>query len=275
MARASSKSQKRCWRLASGMKRAKKKDRQDRILAELRLLAAVRIHDLADSFQVSTETIRRDLEEMAETGRITRTYGGAVASQLAGEPGWMERDNLMVAEREAIGARAAEFVQVGETILIDAGSTTLHLARRLAVSDKAITVVTNGYAAAMALGTNPRIAVHVCPGRHNPHEGGVTGADTVAYLNRFQVDRAFIGASGINVEGVNEADAEAATVKRAMLRRAEIPMLLLDHSKFGRRNFQIICPLSELPQLVTDATPDPDLSAALARAKVQVHLAGG
>lgn len=256
------------------MERLRKRERQDRILAELRLSAAIRIQDLAGNFQVSTETIRRDLEEMAEGGRIMRTYGGAVAPQLGGEPGWMERDNLMVAEREAIGARAAEFVRDGETILIDAGSTTLHLARRLAASDKAITVVTNGYAAAIALGTNPRIAVHVCPGRHNPHEGGVTGAETIAYLNRFQVDRAFIGASGINAEGVNEADSEAATVKRAMLRRAEAPMLLLDHSKFDRRNFRIICPLDELPHLVTDEEPGPDLSAALVRAKVEVHLAG-
>ncbi len=256
------------------MSRLRKRERQDRILAELRLSTAIRIQDLAGSFQVSTETIRRDLEEMAETGHIMRTYGGAVAPQLGGEPGWMERDNLMVAEREAIGARAAEFVRDGETILIDAGSTTLHLARRLAASDRAITVVTNGYAAAIALGTNPRIAVHVCPGRHNPHEGGVTGAETIAYLNRFHLDRAFIGASGINVEGVNEADSEAATVKRAMLRRAAVPMLLLDHSKFGRRNFQIICPLDELPHLVTDEEPGPDLGAALARAKVEVHLAG-
>lgn len=256
------------------MERLRKRERQDRILAELRLSAAIRIQDLAGNFQVSTETIRRDLEEMAEGGRIMRTYGGAVAPQLGGEPGWMERDNLMVAEREAIGARAAEFVRDGETILIDAGSTTLHLARRLAASDRAITVVTNGYAAAIALGTNPRIAVHVCPGRHNPHEGGVTGAETIAYLNRFQVDRAFIGASGINAEGVNEADSEAATVKRAMLRRAEAPMLLLDHSKFDRRNFRIICPLDELPHLVTDEEPGQDLSAALVRAKVEVHLAG-
>jgi DeoR/GlpR family transcriptional regulator of sugar metabolism len=256
------------------MSRLRKRERQDRILAELRLSTAIRIQDLAGSFQVSTETIRRDLEEMAETGHIMRTYGGAVAPQLGGEPGWMERDNLMVAEREAIGARAAEFVRDGETILIDAGSTTLHLARRLAAADKAITVVTNGYAAAIALGTNPRIAVHVCPGRHNPHEGGVTGAETIAYLNRFHLDRAFIGASGINAEGVNEADSEAATVKRAMLRRAQVPMLLLDHSKFDRRNFQIICPLQELAHLVTDEEPGPDLAGALEHARVEVHLAG-
>ena len=256
------------------MSRLRKRERQDRILAELRLSAAIRIQDLAGNFQVSTETMRRDLEEMAETGRIMRTYGGAVASPPGGEPGWMERDNLMVTEREAIGARAAEFVRPGETIMIDAGTTTLHLARRLAASDKAITVVTNGYAAAMALGTNPRIDVHVCPGRHDPHEGGVTGADTIAYLDRFHVDRAFIGASGIDVEGVNEADAAAASVKRAMLRRAETTMLLIDHSKFDRVHFAIVCPLRDLPHLVTDAPPGPDLGAALARARVELHFAG-
>lgn len=255
------------------MKRPKKKERQDRILAELRLSAAIRIPELADSFQVSTETIRRDLEEMAEGGLIMRTYGGAVVSQLGVEPGWMERDNLMVAERERIGALAAQFVRPREIVMIDAGSTTLHLARRLAVADKEVTVITNCYAVAMALGTNPRIAIHVCPGRHDPQEGGVTGTDTVDFISRFHVDRAFIGASGLTRDGVNEANAAAAAVKRAMLRRADLPMLLLDHGKFDRMGFETICPLKDLRHLVSDSAPNGELGAALARAKVQVHLA--
>lgn len=256
------------------MKRAKKKERQDRILAELRLSAMIRIPEMAANFHVSTETIRRDLEEMAKIGLIMRTYGGAVVSQLGVEPGWMERDNLMVAERERIGALAEQFVRPREVVMIDAGSTTLHLARRLALTDKEVTVVTNCYAVAMALGTSPRIAVHVCPGRHDPQEGGVTGTDTVDFINRFHVDRAFIGASGITVEGANEANSAAASVKRAMLRRAEVPMLLLDHGKFDRVGFEIVCPLPELRHLVSDEAPDGELAAALARAKVQVHLAG-
>lgn len=255
------------------MKRAKKKERQDRILAELRLSAAIRIPELAESFRVSTETIRRDLEEMAEGGLIMRTYGGAVVSQLGVEPGWMERDNLMVAERERIGALAEQFVRAREIVMIDAGSTTLHLARRLAVADKDLTVITNCYAVAMALGTNPRIAIHVCPGRHDPQEGGVTGTDTVDFISRFHVDRAFIGASGLTPEGPSEVNAAAAAVKRAMLRRAETPMLLLDHGKFDRAGFEIVCPLKELRHLVSDAAPNGELGVALARAKVQVHLA--
>jgi DeoR/GlpR family transcriptional regulator of sugar metabolism len=255
------------------MKRPKKKERQDRILTELRLSAAIRIPELAESFQVSTETIRRDLEEMAAGGLIMRTYGGAVVSQLGVEPGWMERDNLMVAERERIGGLAEQFVRAREIVMIDAGSTTLHLARRLALAEKEITVITNCYAVAMALGTNPRIAVHVCPGRHDPHEGGVTGTDTVDFINRFHADRTFIGASGITAEGVNEANAAAAAVKRAMLRRAETPMLLLDHAKFDRVGFERVCRLPDLRHLVSDQAPDGDLGAALARARVQVHLA--
>jgi DeoR family glycerol-3-phosphate regulon repressor len=255
------------------MKRAKKQERQDRILAELRLSAAIRIPELAESFRVSTETIRRDLEEMAEDGLILRTYGGAVVSQLGVEPGWMERDNLMVAERERIGALAAQFVRPREIVMIDAGSTTLHLARRLAVADREVTVVTNCYAVAMALGTNPRIAIHVCPGRHDPQEGGVTGTETVEFINRFHVDRAFIGASGLTLEGAHEANAAAAAVKRAMLRRAETPMLLLDHGKFDRKSFEVVCPLKDLRHLVCDRVPNGDLGTALARARVQVHLA--
>src|SRR5262249_24650661 len=131
-------------------RRMPKQDRQSRILAELRVSTTLRISDLAAELGVSTETIRRDLEEMGQSGLINRTYGGAGARPLGYEPAWNERSNAMAVEREAIAALAIKLVRPGEALMIDAGSTTLHFARRLAAELRDLTVITNSFAVATA-----------------------------------------------------------------------------------------------------------------------------
>ena len=251
--------------------RLSKKQRQDRILAELRASTTIRISELAAELGVSSETIRRDLKEMGESGLIDRTYGGAVARPFGFEPTWNERFNAMTEERAHIAALATRLVQPGEVLAIDAGSTTLHFARRLAAELKDLTVITNSFAVAMALASNPTIAVISCPGHYDAHEGSLTGPDTIAFLGRFNANRAVIGASGLTAEGPNEVNSGAAAVKRAMLQRAEERMLLADHSKFGEPHLEVICPLSDINRLVSDRPPGRELATALRRAKVEVH----
>src|SRR5215471_4876549 len=112
--------------------RLSKKNRQDRILAELRASTTIRISELAAELGVSSETIRRDLKEMGEGGLIDRTYGGAVARPFGFEPTWNERFGSMTDERQRIAALAVGFVQPRDVLMIDAGSTTVHFAQRLA-----------------------------------------------------------------------------------------------------------------------------------------------
>ena len=247
-----------------------KKERQDRILAELRVSATIRISDLAAALGVSYETIRRDLEEMGQSGLINRTYGGAVARPFGFEPAWNERFNSMTAERERIAALAVGLVEAREVLMIDAGSTTLHFARRLAAEGKDLTVITNCFAVAMALGGNPTIKVIACPGHYDAHEGSVGGADTLDFLARFNANRCIIGASGLTAEGPNDADSGAAAVKRLMLQRCQERILVLDHSKFGSPNLERVCSLGEINRLVTDQPPHGELAEALAEAEVQV-----
>jgi DeoR/GlpR family transcriptional regulator of sugar metabolism len=234
-----------------------KKDRQDRILTELRVSTTIRISDLAAELGVSYETIRRDLEEMGQSGLINRTYGGAVVRPFGFEPAWNERFNAMTEEREKIAATAA-------------GSTTLHFARRLAAEAKNLTIVTNCFAVAMAFSTNPTITVLACPGQYDAHEGSVTGPDTINYLSRFNANRAVIGASGITREGPNDVDSSAAAIKRAMLQRAQEHILLIDHSKFEMPNLEVVCPLTEIHRVVTNQAPPPQLGEALGKARVEI-----
>jgi DeoR/GlpR family transcriptional regulator of sugar metabolism len=252
--------------------RLSKKDRQDRILAELRVASTIRISDLADALGVSYETVRRDLEEMDEGGLINRTYGGAVARPFGFEPAWNERFNDMIDERQRIAALAVGFVQAREVLMIDAGATTLHFARRLAAEAKDLTVITNCFAVGMAFGGNPTVEVIACPGRYDSHEGSVSGPDTIAFLGRFNANRCLIGASGITSEGPNDAHSSAAAVKRAMLLRCQERILLVDHSKFDRPNLETICPLSHIHRLVTDAAPPRELARALCDADVELHF---
>jgi Transcriptional regulators of sugar metabolism len=149
-------------------------------------------------------------------------------------------------------------------LVIDAGSTTLHFARRLAAELRDLTVVTNSFAVAMALRKSPHRG-DLLPGQYDAHEGSVTGPDTIAFLNRFNANRAVIGASGITGEGPNEVNSGAAAVKRAMLLRAEERMLLVDHSKFGMPHLEVVCPLSDIHRLVTDRPPARELAAASPR----------
>jgi DeoR/GlpR family transcriptional regulator of sugar metabolism len=252
------------------MVKLSKKDRQDRILTELRVSTTIRISDLAAELGVSYETIRRDLEEMGQSGLINRTYGGAVVRPFGFEPAWNERFNAMTEERERIAATAAGLVEPREVLMIDAGSTTLHFARRLAAEAKNLTIVTNCFAVAMAFSTNPTITVLACPGQYDSHEGSVTGPDTINYLSRFNANRAVIGASGITLEGPNDVHSSAAAVKRAMLQRSQEHILLLDHSKFDMPNLEVVCPLNEIHRLVTDQAPPPELGEALGKARVEI-----
>jgi len=230
----------------------------------------MRISELARQFGVSNETIRRDLEEMGQSGLINRTYGGAVAARPLGlEAGWSERYNKMSRERERIGLEASRLVRPGEVVMIDAGATTLHFARRLATELRDVTVITNAYAIAMACAENPSMTVVSCPGLFDRHEGCVIGPDAISFLARFNANHAVIGASGITREGPNEAHLGSAAIKRVMLERAQNRILVIDHSKFNQINVELVCPLGGIDHLITDQLPPEELATALQRARVE------
>src|SRR6266481_10175404 len=114
-----------------GRKKLRKGERQARILGELRASPAIRISALAREFGVSTETIRRDLDELSQQGMLSRTYGGAAARPFGAEPSLTERYREHFEERESVGTHAARIIKPGQVLMIDSGSTNVHFARRL------------------------------------------------------------------------------------------------------------------------------------------------
>jgi DeoR/GlpR family transcriptional regulator of sugar metabolism len=247
--------------------------RRERIIAELRANPAVRVAALARAFGVSTETVRRDLDALSEGGLVSRTYGGAALPAIGAEPVLAQRQRELTRERERIAAHAFELLAPREVVMIDCGSTTWHLARRLAIEPLPMTVVTNSLGIATTLAANPALRVVVCPGDYAVGEGGTFGPETLAFLRRFRADKALIGAGGLTVDGPTEVDSGAAWVKRVMLERARRRILLVDHSKFEQARYEVVCPLAQLDDLVSDRPPPRALAETLAQAGVTLHLA--
>ena len=249
-----------------------KAGRQRRIVADLRLYPAMRVNELAERLEVSTETIRRDLAELDEQGLISRTYGGAMRP-VPFEPGLAEREGLMVAERQRIAERAAAMLEHNDILMVGGGATTMHFARQAAARDVAMTVITHSFSIAAALAVNPVIRVLMLPGQYDGREGLIHGAETVEALQRFRANKAFLGASGLTVEGPNDAAMGPGLVYSAMMRRSAGTWVLADHSKFDRPSLTVYGPWGEAVTLISDRVPEGDLAAALEDAGTAVEVA--
>lgn len=255
------------------MDKLSKRERQDRIVTRLNTTVAVRISDLAEEFDVTTETIRRDLDALAERGLLARTYGGAAMRALSDEPGIAARAQTYVVERERIAQAAARLVKSGDVLIIDAGSTTSHLAKVLAQLPIEFRAITNSIGVARLLGQSDTASVLLCPGDLRLTEEGVFGPETLDFLDRYHANLAFIGAGGFTVNEISDADAAGAAVKRKIIARSERVYLLADQTKAGITQFATICALGAIDGLITDARPDEALVRALAEAQVELSVA--
>lgn len=255
-----------------GPVRLKKSDRRRQILLELKLRPHVRISELARRFNVSTETVRRDVDALSDDGLIARAHGGASAPAQGHYPDLDERTSAQIEERERIGLKAAELVQDGETVMIDSGSTTIQLARALAFCGTKCTVITNSIPVAMTIGHGAPEVV-LCPGEYLAEESAVIGTETLEFLARFNVDRCMIGASGLSSDGPSETVRGFAAVKRMMLSRAAKRHLLIDTRKFGLKGLAHVGDMADLDSVVVDARPKGELLASLNGADVEVIVA--
>lgn len=255
------------------IRRRGKAKRQEAILRELRMNVAVRVSDLASRYGTSTETIRRDLDELTERGLINRTYGGAASTPVGTEPKFRDRHQSFTLERHRIARVAAALVEPQDVVMIDAGSTTLHFANALVERGIELTVITNCLPVAEAMARGRTVRVMLCPGEVNGSQGSVSGPETLAFLRRFHADWAFIGASGLTGFGVFDADSSLSWVKRAMIERARRTALLVDHSKLGQVKLETVCELEQLGNVVCDRDPGPELADALRAAGVELSVA--
>ncbi len=250
------------------MKRAKS-SRQSQILAELDSSPSLRVAELARRLDVSTETIRRDLDELTDQGLLNRTYGGAVRP-LSSEPSVTERHRLFVEERQRMARTALKVIGDGRVLMIGSGATTVHVARRIAVEMKNITVITHSFGVATVLAYNPTIKVLMLPGEYQADEGATVGAHAISFLGNFHADYAITGASGLAADGPSEALLECGAVYTAMISRAAKCVVVADHSKFDAVFPSRYAAWRQIAALVTDVMPGEGLAKTLAASKVEI-----
>jgi DeoR/GlpR family transcriptional regulator of sugar metabolism len=252
--------------------RLNKSARQSRILQELEEGPSLRVADLAALLSVTTETIRRDLDELTALGRLNRTYGGAVRP-LSSEPNVTERHHLFVAERERIARAASRLVKPGQVLMIGSGSTTVHTARRIAADHRDLVVFTHSFGVATVMAGNPTIRIQMAPGLYVGSEGATVGVHTRSFLDDFSADLAILGASGLTPEGANDALIDAAAVYAGMIARSAGTMVVADHSKFERTFPARFGTWNDIGRLVTDRPVEGALRAAIDRAGAEILVA--
>jgi len=244
--------------------------RHKRIMEALQINAAVRVGELAEALGVSGETIRRDLAELGNEGAVSRTFGGAVAKPVLHEPNWRIRHDEFRAERQRIAEQAMKLVTPGDVLILETGSTVMHLAEALANGARDLSIITSSLEAALVLARNNAVQVHVCPGILDSREGSVVGTEAEDFLERYNATTAFVGSTGITRMGLQESHTGIAAVKCTMLSRAKKRVVLLDHSKFDQTSLVTACPLTDFDIMISDQAPTGELAAGLDHAGVTV-----
>jgi DeoR family fructose operon transcriptional repressor len=219
-------------------------ERRTKLLGEVRE-GSGHIQELAERFRVSPSTIRRDLSMLARDGHVVRTYGGAVERSVR------EKHGQHAAEKDEIAKAAAELVEDGEVIVLDAGTTTGRLATHLA--HRELTVVTNGLTAILALAESTTVELIVLGGRLRHPNEAIVGASVLEQLRHIGADRVFLGTDGLSDQrGLCSPSLEQAHLKHAMLHCARHAYVLVDRSKFGQEPFRYWTPLDRSHTVLTN-----------------------
>lgn len=246
--------------------------RQLRILELLRESGGLTVAALAWQLEVSTETIRRDLQHLADTREVVKRHGSVSLPFHAGEAPFERRMREQLEAKRAISRRAARMIEDGDSLMLDAGSTTSLFAREL-LGKRNLTVVTNSSDIARTLATVNGNKVYMAGGELNGENGAAFGPTAIAFAASFRVRHAFISISGLDAEfGASDADLAEAEFARTVLGRAEHRTILSDATKFGRVSLIKVCEFTAINRLICDAMPDDKLGKALAAAKVKVNV---
>jgi DeoR/GlpR family transcriptional regulator of sugar metabolism len=252
-------------------------ERQEEIARMVADAGRVRVADLAALFGVSPVTIRKDLLVLEGEARLVRTHGGAIAPRGASrpEPAFEVRERLQRDEKTRIGAAAAGLVHDGESIVFDASTTALYVARQLRERTDwhQLTVVTNSIRIALELAGHPGITVLMLGGRVRSEALSVVGPLGDGVFRRVNVQKAFVGAVGLTMEsGLSDAMEEEAQIKRSMVAAARETYALVDHTKWGRTASATFCRLERITAILTDPRAPAAMVEALRDAGVVVTL---
>lgn len=246
-------------------------ERHQQILETARSRGRVEVAGLARELAVTPETVRRDLTALERRGVLRRVHGGAIPVERLGiEPGVADREGHAAGEKERIARAALDELPDGGSVILDAGTTTVRLAELLP-TDRELTVVTHSIPVASILVSRPNLTLHLLGGIVRGRTLAAVGAWTKAQVSEIYADVAFMGTNSISVErGLTTPDLAEAAVKRALMSAARRVVVLADHTKFGRDDFALVAPLSDVDTVITDVGLDVELAGDIEAAGPQV-----
>lgn len=249
--------------------------RQQQIVALARLTGNVSVDDLAVRFDVTPQTIRKDLNELCDARLLVRTHGGAMLSSGVENVAYEARRQMAASEKAVIGRHAAGLIPNNCSLFINIGTTTEEVARAL-VHHEGLLVITNNLHVATILMPRPRIDVILAGGMLRKADGGIVGEAAVDFITQFKVDHAVIGASAIDEDGAMlDFDYREVRVAKAIMQNARNVMLVADAMKFTRSAPVRIGQLSDVNIFVTDRQPPDSIVEYCRRSGVSLEIADG
>lgn len=251
-------------------------ERQQAIATLVGQRGRVSVAELAERYEVTSETVRRDLAVLDRMNLVRRVHGGAVPATAltAIELGTGEREHTRAAEKDRIAKAALDFLPPpGGTVLFDAGTTTARVAAALP-GDRELLAVTNSVPIAARLSAAAGVQLHLLGGRVRGVTQAAVGAEPLRALGDFRVDVAFVGTNGLSVaHGLSTPDPEEAAVKRAMVGAANRIVVVADSGKIGREDFVRFGTVDDIDVLVTDADLPESVGRELGEHGVEVVTA--
>ncbi|MDO6415210.1 DeoR/GlpR family DNA-binding transcription regulator [Sphingomonas sp. BIUV-7] len=245
--------------------------RHARILEIARHAGSVAVETLAVELDVTPQTIRRDLNILAQRSMLSRVHGGAVVTSGVDNLDREARRHVAAPAKAAIGETAAALVPNGSSLFINIGTTTEAIARAL-VDHRDLLVVTNNLNVIDILADRPTIEVIVAGGKVRASDRAVVGALAMDFIRAFKVDYALIGASAVDADGtLLDFDVDEVRVSQTIISHARTVILGVDQTKFGRPAPVRIADMEAIDHLVTDRMTDAALAAACTAAGVAVH----
>ena len=251
-------------------------DRREQILSLLQKDGVVKVADLKKLFGVSIETIRRDLEALENEDLLKRVYGGAILKHHRSvEPAFTNRQEKNADAKYLIGRLASTFVEDGDVIAIDLGTTTMELAVALKEKGTKVIAITNSIPIAAELSKSENAEVIMIGGHVRRGELSVGGDIlTEANMRQFQTDKLFLGVGGLTESfGITDYRTEEAAFRRVGVERTQKVFALADYSKFGVTAMNHICDLSKVDTLITDAKAPKNMLNAIRERGVEVLVA--
>lgn len=253
----------------------KQTQRHNGIIELVKQQGYVSTEELVEHFSVSPQTIRRDLNELAEQNLILRHHGGAALPSSSVNTPWHDRKATQTEEKERIARKVAEQIPNGSTLFIDIGTTPEAVAHAL-LNHSNLRIVTNNLNVANTLMVKEDFRIILAGGELRSRDGGIIGEATLDFISQFRLDFGILGISGIDSDGsLLEFDYHEVRTKRAIIENSRHVMLVVDHSKFGRNAMVNMGSISMVDAVYTDAPPPVSVMQVLTDHHIQLELCGG